>query len=131
MGRNDFVEGMFLIDSTWAFKIKFYPDGRMQNFKCHFCARGHAQFEGFDFFETYSLVVQLTTIHLMSSLQVLLKLKLKQGDVIAAFLCSKMGKNNVFCLYACGIMSERKGVEAEVDIVWSSIYPFLHLHHGT
>ena len=48
------------------------------------------QLEGIDFFETYAPVVQLTKIRLMFILEVLLGLKLKQGDVTCAFLHSDL-----------------------------------------
>ncbi len=75
-----------VIPSTWAFKCKQYPDGRIKKFKARFCARGNKQFEGIDFFETYATVVQWTTIWLMFILEILLGLKSKQGNVICAFL---------------------------------------------
>ena len=77
---------MKVIKSTWAFKIKRYPDGLIKKFKARFCARGDMQVEGRDFFETYAPVVQWTTVRLMLILEVLLDLKSKQGDVTAAFL---------------------------------------------
>ncbi len=52
-----------VLPSTWAFKVKRYPDGLVKKFKGCFCAR--AQIHGLDFFETYSPVVQWTTIRLM------------------------------------------------------------------
>ena len=58
----------------------------MKKFKARFCARGDQQLEGVDFFETYAPVVQWTTVCLMLTLEVLLNLKSKQGDVTAAFL---------------------------------------------
>ena len=48
------------------------------------------QLEGVDFFETYAPVVQWTTIRLMFILEVILGLKSKQGDVLAAFLHSDL-----------------------------------------
>ena len=77
---------MNIIDSTWAFKLKRFPDGLIKKFKARFCARGDQQVEGVDFFETYAPVVQWTTIRLMLILEVLLDLKSKQGDVTADFL---------------------------------------------
>ena len=75
-----------VIQSTWAFKCKRFPDGLIKKFKARFCARGDMQLEGIDFFETYAPVVQWTTIRLMFILEVLLGLKSKQGDVTCAFL---------------------------------------------
>ncbi len=37
-------------------------DGRIMVFKAQFCARGDKQFKGIDFYETYALVVQWTTM---------------------------------------------------------------------
>ncbi len=75
-----------VIASTWAFKCKRYPDGLIKKFEARFCARGDPQIEGIDFFETYAPVVQWTTIRLMFILEILLGLKLKQGDITCAFL---------------------------------------------
>ena len=64
MGAWEVVErsdDMNVIDSTWAFKCKRYPDGLIKKFKARFCARGDQQLEGIDFFETYAPVVQWTT----------------------------------------------------------------------
>ena len=80
-----------VLDSTWAFKIKRYPDALIKKFKARFCARGDQQIEGVDFFETYAPVVQWTTVRLMLILEVLLNLKSKQGDVTAAFLHADLG----------------------------------------
>ena len=51
-----------VIQSTWAFKCKLYPDGLVKKFKARFCARGDMQLEGIDFFKTYAPVAQWTTI---------------------------------------------------------------------
>ncbi|KAL7460059.1 hypothetical protein ACHAXS_000526 [Conticribra weissflogii] len=82
----DRTNDLHVINSTWAFKLKRYPDGMMKTFKAQFCARDDQQLEGVDFFETYAPVVQWTTVHLMLILEVLLDLKSKQGDITAAFL---------------------------------------------
>ena len=89
----DREEDMNVIGSIWAFKLKRYPDGVVKKFKARFCARGDQQLEGVDFFETYAPVVQWTTVRLILILEVLLQLKSKQGDVIAAFLHADLEKN--------------------------------------
>jgi hypothetical protein len=43
---------MKVLPSTWAFKIKRYPDGCIKKFKAQFCACGDRQTEGVDYFET-------------------------------------------------------------------------------
>ena len=48
--------------------------------------------EGVDFFETYALVFQWTTVRLMLILEFLLEFKSNQGYVTAAFLRADLGK---------------------------------------
>ena len=40
------VTGYHILPSTWDFKVKRFPDGRLQKFKARFCARGDRQVEG-------------------------------------------------------------------------------------
>jgi len=54
----DRTENMNVLPSTWAFKLKWFPDGSVKKFKGRFCALGDKQIQGIDFFETYSPVVQ-------------------------------------------------------------------------
>ncbi len=89
----DREDDMNVINSTWAFMCKRYPDGLIKKFKARFCASGDQQLEGIDFFETYARVLQWTTIHLMFVLEVLLGLKSLQGDVTCAFLHADLKEN--------------------------------------
>jgi hypothetical protein len=75
-----------VIASTWAFKCKCYPDGRIKKFKARFCVQGNQQLKGIDFFETYAPIVQWTTVRLMFILEILLGLMSKQGNVTCTFL---------------------------------------------
>ena len=98
-----------VLDIIWAFKIKHFPDGLIKGFKGCICARGDQQVEGVDFFETYAPVVQWTTIHLMLFHEVLLGLKLKQGDVTAAFLHAMLGLDDyVYCEMLLGFKIQGK-----------------------
>ena len=51
-----------VLPSTWAFKIKRYPDGQVKKFKACFCARGDRQKEGIDYFETWAPVAMWYTV---------------------------------------------------------------------
>ncbi len=62
---------MKVISSTWALKVKHYPDRMVKKFKAHFCACGNQQKEGIDFFETWSPVVQWSTIRIVMILSAL------------------------------------------------------------
>ena len=57
---------MNVLKSTWAFKIKRFPNGLVKQFKARFFVRGDIQIEGVDFTETYTLVVSWTTVILLS-----------------------------------------------------------------
>ncbi|KAL7485132.1 hypothetical protein ACHAW6_010731 [Cyclotella cf. meneghiniana] len=77
---------MNVLPSTWAFKCKRYPDGRIKKFKARFCARGDRQKEGIDYFETWSPVVQWQTVRLMMIFSSILGLKSAQANITAAFV---------------------------------------------
>jgi hypothetical protein len=78
--------GKNVLPSTWAFKIKRYPDGRVKKFKARFCARGDRQQEGIDYFETWAPVVQWSTVRIVMTLAVKLNLISVQCDITAAFI---------------------------------------------
>ena len=74
MGDWDVIDCEYditVIISTWAFKLKQYPDIIIKKFKAILCARGDMQPEGIYFFETYAHVFQCTTIRLMLIIEVL------------------------------------------------------------
>ena len=75
-----------VLDSTWAFKCKRYPDGRVKKLKARFCVRGDQQIEGIDFFETFAPVVQWSTIRLLLVLSQCLGFATAQVDYTAAFV---------------------------------------------
>ena len=81
-----------VIGSTWALNTKRFPDGLINKFKARFCAHGDHQLEGVYLFETYAPVVQWATIQLILTLEVLVGLKSKQGDVTAEFLNADVDK---------------------------------------
>ena len=46
---------MNVIQSTWAFRIKRFPDGLIRKLKSRLCVQGDQQIEGVNFFDTRSL----------------------------------------------------------------------------
>ena len=73
MKRSSLPEGANLLPSTWAFKEKRYPDGRLRKFKACFCVRGDKQIEGVDYEDKYAPVVSWTTVRM------LMRVALKEG----------------------------------------------------
>jgi hypothetical protein len=86
--------GKNVLPSTWAFKCKRFPDGRIKKFKARFCARGDCQIEGIDYFDTWSPVVQWTTVRIMMILSCILDLKTTQADITAAFVLAHLNQKD-------------------------------------
>jgi hypothetical protein len=70
----------------WVFRKKLRPDGTIDKYKTRLMAKCYTQKEGKDFFDTYSLVARLTTIHDVLSLAISHGLLVHQMDVKTAFL---------------------------------------------
>ena len=45
-----------VLDTTWAYKIKRFPDGQIGKYKACICVRGDQQEHRFDYFDTYDPV---------------------------------------------------------------------------
>ena len=76
---------MNMLPSTWAFKVKRYPDGLVRGLKSRFCCPGDRQTEGVDFFDTCAPVVNWNTVRLLLILTAQLGPATKQADCTAAF----------------------------------------------
>ena len=69
--------GANILQSTWSFKKKRYPDGALKKYEARFCVRGDQKIEGVDVFETYALVVSWITVHLLLIVSILLQLQIQ------------------------------------------------------
>jgi hypothetical protein len=49
LGFDTLYSDMKVLQSTWALKVTYYPDGILKKFKARFCAHGDQQHEGIDF----------------------------------------------------------------------------------
>ncbi len=74
------------IKAIWIFKRKRLPDGTITRHKARLCAHGGMQIEGVHFWDTYSPVVQMTTVRLLLILTLLLGLKSRSVDFTLAFM---------------------------------------------
>jgi hypothetical protein len=75
-----------VLPSTWTFRRKRYPDGRIRKYKARFCVRGDKQIVGVDVFETYAPVVQWSSVRLCFILSTVLGLASRQVDYTNAFV---------------------------------------------
>lgn len=78
--------GRKVIDNKWVFKIKRHSDGSVDRYKARLVARGFSQRFGFDYTDTYSPVVKMTTLRILLSLANQEGWHVHQMDVKCAFL---------------------------------------------
>lgn len=78
--------GKRIFGSTWAFRRKRFPDGKLKKLKARICVRGDQQVLGVDVFDTYAPVVQWSTVRLLLILSVALGLVTVQVDYENAFV---------------------------------------------
>ncbi len=124
------LEKHIMLSSTWDFKCRWYPDEFIKKFKAQFSARGNKQLKGTDLFKTYATIVQeWTTKWLMFILEILLRLKSKQGYVTCAFLHGELEPSaKMFmlkCLWASLSMQRwnQEGSLTEQDPIWTLAEP--------
>ena len=62
------------------------PDGSIDKYKARLVIKGYRQKEGLDYFDTYSLVIRITSIRLVLAIAAIRNLQAHQMDVKTAFL---------------------------------------------
>jgi hypothetical protein len=70
----------------WVFKKKLKPDDTINKYKASLVTKGYTQKKCEDFFDTYSHVARLTTIHVLLSLAASHGLLVNQMDAKTIFL---------------------------------------------
>ncbi len=73
------------IQAIWLFKRKQRPDGTLVKHKARLCAHGGTQQWGTNYWETYSPVVNMVTVHLILLLAWIYNLESKAIDFVLAF----------------------------------------------
>eukprot|EP00957_Ditylum_brightwellii_P062073 4710882-Ditylum_brightwellii.AAC.1 len=51
------LDAMNVLGSTWAFKVKCFPNGTINKLKACLCVQGDQQIDGVDVFDTYASVI--------------------------------------------------------------------------
>jgi hypothetical protein len=80
------LEGKYVVNYKWIYKIKHTIDGSIKKQKERFVARGFSQVEGIYYEETFSPVTRYTSIWTIISLEASMGWRLHQMDVKTTFL---------------------------------------------
>lgn len=75
-----------IVGCKWTNKLKRNTDGSISKYKTRLVAKGYSQQNGFDFTETFSLVVKPSTIRIVLSIALYRNWNIKQLHVNNAFL---------------------------------------------
>ena len=133
--RDQAPEGANILPSTWAFRVKRFPDGRFRKTKARFCARGDKQVEGVDYFDKYAPVVSWSTVRLLMVTAITQGWKSKQVDFSNAFVQADLYED-VYMSLPSGFVGpngeDRKGVILKLKkslygLVQAPMYWFNHL----
>ena len=82
----DLPPGYKPLGYKWIFKRKMKVDGSIDTYKARLVIKGYKQKEGFDYFDTYSHVMRITSIRMILAIAALRNLEVHQMDVKTAFL---------------------------------------------
>ena len=107
------------VNPWWVFKKKMRPDGTVEKYKARLVAKGYTQKEGVYYFDTYSLVAQLTTICVLVSLVASHGILIHQMDVKTAFLNGEL-EEEIYMDQPDGFVA--KGQEGKVCKLLKSLY---------
>ena len=75
-----------IIESHWAFRVKWDNLGKVNVYKVRLVAQGFSQMPGIDFNQTYSPTIRMTSIRFILAIACQYNLKLRQVDVKGAYL---------------------------------------------
>jgi hypothetical protein len=97
--RESIPASVNVLPSTWAYKVKRYPDGWLRKFEARLCARGDRQVEGIDYFEKCAPVVPCTTV--MISLPIKYGWVTRQVDFSNVFVQAQLKEDVYISLPVC------------------------------
>ena len=79
-----------VLPGKWVYKVKYSADGEVDKYKARHVAKGFAQVEGLDFFETYAPTCKPETFRTLLAVATQKGLELRQMDVKSAYLHSEI-----------------------------------------
>ena len=83
-------EDQQVLPGKWVYKVKYGADGQVDKLKARYVAKGYAQVEGLDFFDTYAPTCKPETFRILLATAAQKDLQLGQMDVKSAYLYSNI-----------------------------------------
>ena len=84
----DEPEDQQVLPGKWVYKVKYGANGQVDKLKARYVAKGYAQIEGLDFFDTYAPTCKPETFRILLATAAQKDLHLAQMDVKSAYLHS-------------------------------------------
>jgi hypothetical protein len=78
------------LDLMWTYRCKRCPDGSLKKYKARLCVNGSRHIQGIDYTESFTPVVQWSTIRMVNTLASMHNLKGKKIDFTQAFPRAKL-----------------------------------------
>ena len=86
----DEPEDQQVLPGKWVYKVKYGASGQVDKLKARYVAKGYAQVEDLDFFDTYAPTCKLETFRILLATAAQKDLYLGQTDVKSAYHHSKI-----------------------------------------
>ena len=113
---TELSKGPTPVGCKWIFKIKYNVDGTFQRHKARLVAKGFHQQHGFDYSETFSLVVKPSTIRIVLTVVVSNNWSVHQIDINNAFLYGDL-KETMFMPQPPGLESANHSLVCKLNKV--------------
>ena len=88
----DLPPGCKPLGYKWIFKGKLKADGSIDKYSAILVVKGYKQKGGVDYFDTYSLVIRITSIRMLVAIATLHNLEIHRMDVKIAFLNGELNE---------------------------------------
>ncbi|GKA84493.1 calcineurin B-like protein 4 [Tanacetum coccineum] len=115
----DLILGCEPLGYKWIFKKKRKVNGTVDKYKATLVIKGFIEREGLDYFDTYSLVMRITSIRMILAIAALRNLEVHQIDVKKAFLNGDL-EEEIYMNQPEGFMAP--GLERKVCTLVKSLY---------
>jgi hypothetical protein len=118
--------GRKLINSMWVYDYKVGKNGELLRYKARLVAVGSSQEEGVDYTETFSPVIRVQLVRLMTVLALFFGMDIDQMDVSTAFLYADLEEEN-YMRCPQGYVEYKNGK----PMVWKLVKSIYGLHQSS